>query len=153
MNTSTDRIECEILLKAPRTKVWRALSNAEQFGNWFGIDFAGGHFTAGQSVQGRIIHPDYDHLTFAILIERVQPEYLLAWRWHPAPIDQSVDYSQEPTTLVVFELKDMDGGVLLTVVETGFDNIPLTRRAEAFRMNSNGWAQQMKNIESHLAMH
>ncbi len=153
MNTSTDRIECRILLKAPRAKVWRALSNAEEFGNWFGIDFADAHFTAGQPVQGRITHPGYDHLTFEILIERVEPEHLLVWRWHPAAIDQAVDYSQEPTTLVVFELTDVDGGVLLTVVETGFDKIPAARRAEAFRLNSNGWAQQMKNIETHIAKH
>jgi len=151
MNTSTDRIECKILLKAPRAKVWRALSNAEEFGNWFGIDFAGAHFAAGQPVQGRITHAGYDHLTFEILIERVEPELLLAWRWHPAAIDQTVDYSQEPTTLVVFELKDVDGAILLTVVETGFDKIPAARRADAFRMNTSGWTQQMKNIESHLA--
>jgi uncharacterized protein YndB with AHSA1/START domain len=151
MNTSTDRIERKILLKAPRSRVWRALSDAKEFGNWFGVDFKGKSFVAGKPVLGQITYPGYEHLVMEVLIERVVPERLLSWRWHPAAIDSTVDYSKEPTTLVVFELEEGDGGVLLSVVESGFDQIPPERRAAAFRMNASGWDGQMKNIEKHVA--
>ena len=151
MGTSTDRIERKILLRAPRSRVWRALSNAEEFGAWFGVDFKGSAFVAGKAVKGRITYPGYEHLVMEVFVERIVPERLLSWRWHPAAIDTAVDYSQEPTTLVVFELEDAQGGVMLSVVESGFDNIPEARRATAFRMNSSGWEEQMKNIEKHVA--
>jgi uncharacterized protein YndB with AHSA1/START domain len=151
MNTSTDRIERKILLNAPRARVWRALSNAEEFGNWFGVDFKGKSFVAGKAVQGKITYPGYEHIVMEVFIERVVPERLLSWRWHPAAVDPAVDYSQEPTTLVVFELQEADGGVLLTVVESGLDAIPLARRASVYRMNSSGWDEQMRNIEKHVA--
>ena len=151
MNSSTDRIERKILLKAPRSRVWRALSNAEEFGNWFGVALKGKAFTAGQRVQGQITYPGYEHLVFEVLIERMEPERLLSWRWHPAAVDPSIDYSKEPTTLVVFELEEVAGGTLLSVVESGFDNVPPSRRLKAFRMNSGGWEEQMKNIEKHVA--
>jgi uncharacterized protein YndB with AHSA1/START domain len=151
MNTSTDRIERKVLLKASRARVWRALSNAEEFGNWFGVNFTGKTFVAGKSVQGKITHPGYEHLVMEVLIERVEPERLLSWRWHPAAIEPSVDYSQEPTTLVVFELAEADGGILLTVVESGLDKIPVSRRATVLRLNTSGWEQQMRNIEKHVA--
>jgi uncharacterized protein YndB with AHSA1/START domain len=151
MNTSTDRFERKILLKAPRSRVWRALSNAEEFGAWFGVDFRGSAFVAGKAVKGRITYPGYEHLVMEVFIERIVPERLLSWRWHPAAIDTAVDYSQEPTTLVVFELEDAKDGVALSVVESGFDSIPEARRATAFRMNSSGWEEQMKNIEKHVA--
>ena len=151
MNTSTDRIERKILLKAPRVRLWRALSNAEEFGNWFGVDFKGKSFVAGNTVQGKITYPGYEHVVMEVFIERVLPERLLSWRWHPAAIDPAVDYSQEPTTLVVFELADADGGVLLTVVESGLDAIPPARRASVYRMNSSGWDEQMRNVERHVA--
>jgi uncharacterized protein YndB with AHSA1/START domain len=151
MSQSTDRIERKVLLKAPRARVWRALSNAEEFGSWFGVNLQGKSFVAGRSTQGQITHPGYEYLVFEIWIERVEPERLLSWRWHPAAIEKGVDYSAEPTTLVTFELKDADGGTLLTVVESGFDNIPPQRRLGAFRMNSDGWEEQMKRIEHHVA--
>ena len=151
MNTSTDRIERKILLKAPHARVWRALSDAEEFGNWFGVDFNGKSFVAGKTVQGKITYPGYEHIVMEVFIERVVPERLLSWRWHPAAIDPAVDYSQEPTTLVVFELTEADGGVLLTVVESGLDAIPLARRASVYRMNSSGWDEQMRNIQKHVA--
>ena len=151
MNSSTDRIEREILLKAPCSRVWRALSNAEEFGNWFGVALKGTSFVAGKRVQGKITYPGYEHLNFEVLIERMEPERLFAFRWHPYAIDPSVDYSKEPTTLVVFELQEVEGGTLLRVVESGFDKVPLSRRHEAFRMNSGGWDEQMKNIEKHVA--
>jgi uncharacterized protein YndB with AHSA1/START domain len=151
MDSSTDRIERSILLKAPRSRVWRALANAEEFGNWFGVAFKGKTFAAGERVQGQITHPGYEHVVFEVLIERMEPERLLSWRWHPYAVDPSVDYSHEPTTLVVFELKEVEGGTLLSVVESGFDSMPPSRRLEAFRMNSGGWDEQMKNIEKHVA--
>jgi uncharacterized protein YndB with AHSA1/START domain len=151
MNTSTDRLERKILLKAPRSRVWRALSNAEEFGAWFGVDFKGSAFVAGKAVKGRITYPGYEHLVMEVFIERIVPERLLSWRWHPAAIDTAVDYSQEPTTLVVFELEDAKDGVVLSVVESGFDEIPAARRATAFRLNTSGWEEQLKNIEKHVA--
>jgi uncharacterized protein YndB with AHSA1/START domain len=151
MNTSTDRLERKILLKAPRSRVWRALSNAEEFGAWFGVAFKGSAFVAGKAVKGRITYPGYEHLVMEVFIERIVPEQLLSWRWHPAAIDTAVDYSQEPTTLVVFELEDAKDGVMLSVVESGFDNIPAARRATAFRLNTSGWEQQLINIEKHVA--
>jgi uncharacterized protein YndB with AHSA1/START domain len=149
MNASTDRIERQILLKAPRARVWRALSSAEEFGTWFGVALKGKAFAAGQRVRGQITHPGYEHIAFDVLVERMEPERLLSFRWHPYAVDPSVDYSKEPTTLVVFELQEVKGGTLLSVVESGFDKIPVARRAEAFRMNSGGWDGQLKNIEKH----
>jgi uncharacterized protein YndB with AHSA1/START domain len=151
MSTSTNRIERKILLKAPRARVWRALSNAEEFGKWFGVNFKGKTFIAGKPVQGQITYPGYEHIVMEVFVEQVVPERLLSWRWHPAAIDPAVDYSAEPTTLVVFELEEASGGVLLTVVESGLDNIPLARRATVYRMNSSGWDEQMRNIEKHVA--
>ena len=150
MNTSTDRIERKILLRAPRSRVWHALSNAEEFGDWFGVALKGKTLTAGKRLQGQVTHPGYEHLLFDVLIERVEPQRLLSWRWHPAAIEPSVDYSQEPTTLVVFELEEVEGGTLLRIVESGFDDVPPARRMEAFRMNSGGWDQQIKNMEKHV---
>ena len=151
MDTSTDCIEREILLKAPRSRVWRALANAREFGDWFGVALKGKTFAAGQHVQGHITYPGYEHIMFDVLIEDMEPERLLSFRWHPYAVDPAFDYSQETTTLVVFELKETEGGTLLSVVESGFDDIPASRRSEAFRMNSDGWDEQMKNIEKHVA--
>ncbi|MEM5456131.1 SRPBCC family protein [Paraburkholderia phytofirmans] len=150
MNTSTDRIEKQILLKAPRSRVWRALSNAEEFGNWFGVNLTGKQFVAGQSVKGNITYPGYEYLVMDVHVERVEPEHHLSWRWHPAAVDITVDYSPEPTTLVVFELTEVASGTLLRVVESGFDQLPAGRREEAFRMNNGGWEEQMANIEQHV---
>src|SRR5215510_6793979 len=136
MDSSTDRIERKVLLKAPRSRVWRALSNAEEFGEWFGVALKGKTFAAGERVQGQVTYPGYEHVVFDVLIEKVEPERLLSIRWHPYAVDPSVDYSKEPTTLVEFRLKEVDDGVLLTVVESGFDKIPAERRLEAYRMNS-----------------
>ena len=151
MISSTDRIERKIVINAPRSRVWRALSNAEEFGNWFGVALKGKTFAAGQRVAGQITYPGYEHVVFEVWIERMEPEQLLSWRWHPYAVDPTVDYSQEPTTLVVFELKDVEGGTLLSVVESGFDQIPPSRRLEAFRMNSGGWDEQMINIAKHVS--
>lgn len=153
MNASTDRIEKQILLKAPRPRVWHALADAETFGDWFGVALKGQRFVAGESAHGHITYPGYEHLLFEITLERIEPEHLLSFHWHPYAVDATRDYSNEPPTRVVFELEEVDGGTLLRVVESGFDRIPAERRAEAFRMNSGGWDQQMKNILHHVATH
>jgi uncharacterized protein YndB with AHSA1/START domain len=147
--TATDRIEKQIVVRAPRAKVWRTLTNAEEFGSWFGAAVAG-TFTPGARVRGPVTHKGYEHLTFDITIERMEPERLISWRWHPHPIDPAVDYAAEPTTLVTFELQDAPEGTLLTVVESGFDGIPLARRASAYRGNEGGWTAQMENIQRHV---
>jgi uncharacterized protein YndB with AHSA1/START domain len=126
------------------------LSNAEEFGNWFGVALQGKSFRAGERVQGRVTYPGYEHVIFDVLIERMEPETLLSWRWHPAAVDPAVDYSHEPTTLVVFELQETQNGTLLSISESGFDQVPTTRRAEAFRLNSGGWDGQMDNIAKHF---
>jgi uncharacterized protein YndB with AHSA1/START domain len=153
VNASTDRIEKQILLKAPRPRVWHALADAETFGDWFGVALKGQRFVAGESAHGHITYPGYEHLLFEITLERIEPEHLLSFHWHPYAVDATRDYSNEPPTRVVFELEEVDGGTLLRVVESGFDRIPAERRAEAFRMNSGGWDQQMKNILHHVATH
>src|SRR3979409_344166 len=130
MNTSSDRIERKILLKAPRSRVWRALSSATEFGEWFGVDFKDETFAAGKAVKGRVTYPGYEHLLMEIIIERLIPERLLSWRWHPAAIDPAADYSPEPMTLVVFELQEAEGGTLLSIVESGLDKIPVARLSE-----------------------
>jgi uncharacterized protein YndB with AHSA1/START domain len=147
----TDRIERSILVEAPRERVWRALSNAEEFGEWFGANLKGQSFAAGQRARGHITHPGYEHVYFEVVIERVEPQQLLSWHWHPYAVDPAVDYTGEEPTLVTFTLKDAPGeGTLLTVVESGFDKVPPHRRLEAFRMNSGGWDAQMGNIARHV---
>ncbi|WP_211465103.1 SRPBCC family protein [Collimonas silvisoli] len=151
MNITTDRIEKQIVLKAARSRVWRALSNAEEFGSWVGVALKGKIFVAGEPAQGQITHPGYEHVVWNAVIERMEPESLLSFRWHPYAVDPAVDYSQEPTTLVVFELTAVEDGTLLRVVESGFDNVPPARRQEAFRMHDGGWEEQLRNIEKYVA--
>lgn len=148
---STDRIERSIHIQAPRARVWRALSNAEEYGNWFGANLKGQTFAPGQRVQGPITISGYEHVVFDVVIERVEPETLMSYRWHPYAVDPAVDYSKEQRTLVTFTLKDAADGTLLTVTESGFDQVPPGRRMEAFRMNSNGWEGQLRNIARHAA--
>jgi uncharacterized protein YndB with AHSA1/START domain len=148
--TSTDRIEKRVLLRAPRARVWRALADAEAFGRWFGVDLAGS-FAPGARIGGKVTHEGYEHVRLEITIEKMEPERLLSWRWHPHAIEPGHDYAAEPTTLVVFELDDVEDGTLLTVVESGFDGIPLARRAEAYRGNEGGWAGQMEAIERYVS--
>ena len=147
---STDRIEKTIVLRAPRSRVWNAIADAEQFGQWFRVQLTG-PFVQGSTVRGRITHPGYEHVTMEVFVERIEPERYFSYRWHPYAIEAGVDYSQEPTTLVEFMLDDAPGGTRLTIVESGFDRIPAARRAEAFRMNERGWDGQIKNIERHVA--
>jgi uncharacterized protein YndB with AHSA1/START domain len=144
-----DRIEKSIVLRAPRSRVWLALADAQAFGQWFGVKLEGS-FAPGARLQGHVTLKGYEHVPFEISIERMEPERLLAWRWHPYAIDPKVDYSAEPMTLVVFELKEVPDGTLLTVVESGFETIPSARRPEAYRKNDEGWAAQMKAIEKYV---
>ncbi len=151
--SSTDRIEKQILLKAPRQRVWQALSNAEEFGNWFGVKLQGQFFTPGQHTQGYITYPSYEHVLFDVLVVALTPPSAMSLRWHPYAVDMQRDYSHEPTTLIEFTLEEVAGGTLLKVVESGFDAIPEERRLEALRMNTGGWEAQMANIEKHLDAH
>ena len=150
MNPASDRIERKVLLKAKRSQVWRVLANAEEFGKWFGVALEGKRFVAGEWTQGRVTYPGYEHVLWNVLVERVEPERLFSFRWHPYAVRPEIDYSQEPTTLVKFELEDHDAGTLLRVSESGFDHIPDVRREKAFRMDSRGWEEQMNNIEQFL---
>ena len=147
---STDRIEKDIVIHALRARVWRALTDAREFGSWFGAELKGASFAPGAQVSGKITSPGYEHVTLELVVERMEPERLLSWRWHPYSVDPKRDYSSEPPTLVVFELSDVPEGTLLKVVESGFDALPVSRRAEAWRMNDGGWAIQVKNIERHV---
>ena len=147
---STDRIEKEIVIRAPRERVWKALVEGREFGAWFGARVGDGTFAPGARVRGAITHPGYEHVTLDLEIERVEQGRLLSWRWHPNAVEPGRDYSAEPKTLVVFELFDVPEGTRLTVVESGFDAIPAARRAEAWRGNDKGWAGQVRNIERHV---
>ncbi|HEV8597823.1 MAG TPA: SRPBCC family protein [Gemmatimonadales bacterium] len=147
---STDRIEKRVVLQAPRSRVWRAIANVEEFGAWFNARFEG-EFTEGATVRGRITQPGYEHIELELQLVRIEPERYFAYRWHPGAIDPGVDYSAEPTTLVEFTLEDVDAGTAVTIVESGFDKIPLTRRAEAFRLNDRGWDAESKNLERYVA--
>jgi uncharacterized protein YndB with AHSA1/START domain len=146
---TTDRIEKKVRLRHPRSKVWRALTDSQEFGKWFGAVFTE-PFAPGARLQGKVTHKGYEHMTMDITIERMEPERLFSWRWHPGSAEPGETFSDEPTTLVVFELQEVPGGTLLTVVESGFDRIPLERRAKAFRDNDEGWTMQMKAIQDHL---
>jgi len=147
--TSTDRIEKTVTLAAPRARVWQAIADARQFGEWFRVRLDG-EFAAGAAIRGHITYPGYEYITMEVVVERMEPERFFSYRWHPYAIDPKVDYSPEPMTLVEFTLEDAPGGTRLTIVESGFDRVPLARRAEAFRMNSDGWSEQMQNIERYV---
>jgi uncharacterized protein YndB with AHSA1/START domain len=148
--TPSDRIERSIHIAAPRSRVWTALADAETFGRWFGANLAGQRFAPGQRARGNITIAGYEHLQFDVSVERMEPERVMSWRWHPYPVDARVDYSREEPTLVTFTLQDAAGGTLLTVVESGFDKVPPERRFEAFRMNDAGWEAQLRNLQRHV---
>jgi uncharacterized protein YndB with AHSA1/START domain len=160
MTTSTDRIEKKILLRAPQARVWSAISDAQQFGSWFGIEFDGA-FTAGARLTGRImptkVDPEVAKLqephkgkAATFVIDTVEPMRRFSFRWHPFAIEDT-DYSHEPMTLVVFELQAEPDGTLLSITESGFDQIPLARRAAAFKANDGGWSHQLTLIQKYLA--
>jgi uncharacterized protein YndB with AHSA1/START domain len=146
--SSTDRIEKTTVLRAPRSKVWRALTDPGQFSQWFGVVLKD-PFVPGARVRGPVTSPGYDHLTMDITIDRVEPEHLFSWRWQPGG-DANIDPA-EPMTLVVFELEEVPEGTRLTVTESGFDRIPVARRGKAYRENDEGWTGQMEAIRKYLA--
>lgn len=161
MTGTTDRIEKTTLLRAPRERVWRAISDAKHFGSWFGVDFDG-PFVAGQHLTGKIVptsvdaevaksQEPYRGRAFDFTIDRIEPMRLFSFRWHPFAVDPNVDYSNEQTTLVEFVLEELAEGTKLVITESGFDKVPLERRAQAFAMNEQGWAAQTKLIEKYLA--
>ena len=157
---NSDRIEKEVTLRAPLGRVWRAISNADEFGRWFGVRFDG-PFVAGQSVTGVITPTEVDDEVAAAQephagkasvwqIVAVEPQQRLAFRWHPYAVEPGADYDDEPTTLVEFTLTETADGVLLQIVESGFDKIPADRRAAAFEANSGGWEAQTKLVRKYL---
>jgi uncharacterized protein YndB with AHSA1/START domain len=147
--TSTDRIEKKVVLRAPRTRVWRAIASAKEFGTWFGVKLEG-EFAEGRPIHGMLTHAGNEH-RLEFLIERIEPDRYFSYRWHPYAIDPATNYSNEPTTLVEFILEETEGGTTVTIVETGFDAIPLARRAEAFRMNDGGWTSQIKKLAGYVS--
>ena len=158
---STDRIEKKILLKAPLARVWRAFADSKEFGDWFGMKIDQ-PFVAGKTVHAIVKstcvdeeiaerQKPYENVPFQLHIERMEPERIFSYRWHPGAVDPNIDYSKEPTTLVTFTFEETAEGVLLTMVESGFDQLPLARRGKAFGMNENGWIGVMKLIEKYLA--
>lgn len=147
----TDRIEKRVFLKAARARVWRALTTPKEFGTWFGVALDNvSSFRPGHRVTAPVTIEGHTHVQWDVTVEELTPEQRFSFRWHPNAIEPTREYGSEPTTLVVFELSDADGGTLLTVVESGFDAVPMDRRAQAFRGNEDGWTQQMQRIASYV---
>jgi uncharacterized protein YndB with AHSA1/START domain len=162
MTGSTDRIEKKVRLHAPLERVWHAISDARQFGSWFGVEFDG-PFVAHSPIVATLVPTTVDSevaktpqpyrgYRFEFQVDRIEPMRLFSFRWHPFAVDAGVDYSKEPSTLVEFKLEEISGGVMLTVIESGFDQIPLERRAKAFAANESGWTTQATLIEKYLAL-
>ncbi len=147
--SNTDRIEKRIELKASVARVWRALTDYKEFGEWFRVVLEG-PFVPGQATRGKITEPGYEHLILELVVHKMEPERLFAFHWHPAAIDPAKDYSKEPPTLVEFKLERLGEGCLLLLTESGFDAIPVARRDEAFRMNDGGWTAGMQKIEAYV---
>ena len=145
----TDRIEKTVELKAPVSRVWRALTDHREFGTWFRVRLEG-PFVPGQVSRGQITYPGFEHVRWEAVVQRMEPERYFSFTWHPYAVDPKQDYSKEPPTLVEFTLQKTRTGTLLRVVESGFDKLPASRRNEAFRMNEGGWSAQVKNIAAHV---
>jgi uncharacterized protein YndB with AHSA1/START domain len=142
-------IEKRIELHAPISRVWQALTDYREFGEWFRVRLDG-PFVPGEISTGHIAYPGYEHLKWEAAIQKMEPEHLFSFTWHPYAVDPKIDYSNEPATLVEFRLEPNGKGTVLYLTESGFDALPKDRRFEAFRMNEDGWTEQMTNIESHL---
>ncbi|HPF13945.1 MAG TPA: SRPBCC family protein [Planctomycetota bacterium] len=152
MTTTTDSVHKEIVLRAPRSRVWRALTNTEEFNTWFGAKLEG-PFEPKARVSGAHTSCGHEGLPLELWIERLDPETYFSYRWHPYAIQPGIDYSTEPTTLVEFRLEEVKEGTRLTVVESGFDQLSAERRDEALPMHEGGWVAQLKNIEGYVASH
>jgi uncharacterized protein YndB with AHSA1/START domain len=147
----SDIIVKSIEIAAPVSRVWEALTDYRQFGKWFRVNLEG-PFVPGKVARGPITYPGYEHIIFEAQVEKMEPERYFCFRWHPYAVDPDVDYSGEPTTLVEFRLQPKGASTVITVTESGFDAIPKHRRAEAYRMNDGGWAEQMSNIQRHVQL-
>jgi len=145
-----DRIEKRIELNAPVSRVWRALTDYREFGEWFRVKLEG-PFVPGEVSRGRITYPGYEHVQWEAVVQKMEPERLFSFTWHPYAVDPATDYSKETPTLVEFRLEKTTAGTLLVLTESGFDKVPAARRLEAFRRNEGGWTEQMKNIEAYVA--
>jgi uncharacterized protein YndB with AHSA1/START domain len=144
-----DRIEKVIDLKAPLSRVWRALTDHQEFGTWFRVRLEG-PFVPGQVSRGHITYPGYEHVRWEAVVQTMEPERRFSFTWHPYAVDPKADYSREPSTLVEFTLEPIPTGTRLRIVESGFDKLPAHRRDEAFRMNERGWSAQAENIARHV---
>jgi uncharacterized protein YndB with AHSA1/START domain len=151
-NQTADRIEKSIELKAPVSRVWRALTDHNEFGTWFRVQLDA-PFKAGAVATGKVLHPGYEHITWRATIQAIDPEQYFAFTWHPYAVDATVDYSKETPTLVEFHLEKAATGTLLKITESGFSDLSEERRNEAFLRNAEGWAIQVKNIEEYVAAH
>ena len=145
-----NHIEKRIELKASVSRVWRALTDYREFGEWFRVKLDG-PFVPGKVARGQITHPGYEHVEWEVVVQKMEPERLFSFTWHPYSVDPKIDYSKETPTLVEFRLEKTASDTLLVLTESGFDRIPAERRLEAFRMNDGGWTAQMKNIQSYVA--
>ncbi len=146
----TNQIEKQIDLKAPVTRVWQAITDHREFGQWFKVNFEG-PFVPGEVARGNMTHPGYEHMQLEVVVKEIKPEHYFSYTWHPYAVDPKIDYSKEMPTLVEFKLEPIDVGTRLTIIESGFDKVPAERREEAFRMDDHGWTSQIKNIEKHVA--
>lgn len=149
MPSSTDRIEKSVVLNAPRSRVWRAITDVAQFNQWFGVTLES-PFVPGAEVSGKITYPGFEHMTMTVWVDRIEPERFFSFRWHPHAVEADHDYSREPKTLVTFTLEDAGADTRLTIIESGFDAIPEARRHTAFTSNSGGWAEQLEFIAAFL---
>lgn len=150
MPSDTDRIEKQIVLKAAPDRVWRAVSTSKEFGAWFGVRL-NGEFSPGAKLRGQVTTPGYDHLAFDMYVDTMEPKRLFSFRWHPHAMDPNRDYSKDTTTLVEFRLEPAGQGTKLTIIESGFDQLPEALRLECFRRNDGGWTAQVQNIERHVS--
>lgn len=148
----SDQIKKQIDIPASRSRVWRALTDYQEFGEWFRVKLEG-PFAVGETARGHILYPGYEHLVMEVVVQQIEPEHLFSYTWHPYAVDPEADYSDEVPTLVEFRLEEIAGGTRLTVTESGFDQVPAHRRLEAFRMNEGGWEEQVQNIHRHVSTH
>lgn len=147
--SSPDRIEKQILLRAPKSRVWQALTDARQFGEWFRVRLEG-QFAPGRRITGKMTYPGYEGWPFDAMVERMDAESYFSMRWAPQVQDREVDYDKDPTTLVEFRLDEVPEGTRLTTVESGFENIPAALRDKVFRGNDEGWSIQTQNIKAYV---
>lgn len=148
MTSELTRIERSTRIAAPRERVWQALTDPPQFAKWFGVEFTG-NFEPGAKIRMTTTPEAYKGIVFYIVVDEVTP-YTLSWRWHPGMPDPNLDYSKEPMTCVQFRLEETAGGTVVTVTESGFDKISLTRRAGVFAQNDEGWREQLLNLDGYV---